>query len=201
MCRGKSQVHRLSGSATGHHVVPSDSPRAGAAGAGDSKLRLEEEHVPQHPRTLELVRVSGGAAARLQRLSQSGNGWSSDSGRPTNGLTNGYHAAGPPVEHIDRYARPCQNTMWVSCMQVRVGGQTNVTTSTSVTDGIIAPNMYQMLSQGSPVFRLKRISNPETSRPKPGNSSDADWPLRGPSRRSYASEMGAEDWDLLVRPL
>ena len=108
--RGKSQVHRLPSSAmVGHHAVPSDSPRASAAGGGggDNKLQLDEEHLPQHPRALELVRVSGGAS-RLQRLSQSGSGWSSDSSRQTNGLTNGYHAAAQPtVEHVDRCEFSC----------------------------------------------------------------------------------------------
>ena len=85
-------------------AVPTDSPRASAAGGGNNKLQLHEEHVPQHPRALELVRVSGGAAARLQRLSQSG--WSSDGERRSNGLTNGYHAAEPTGEHGDRCARP-----------------------------------------------------------------------------------------------
>ncbi len=100
--RGKSQVHRLSHSASTHLAVPTDSPRASAASGGDSnKLQPDEDHhVPQHPRTLELVRVSGGGAARLQRLSQSG--WSSDREHHGNGLTNGYHVEEKAGEHGDR---------------------------------------------------------------------------------------------------
>ncbi len=102
--RGKSQVHRLSHSASTHLAVPSDSPRASAAGGGgdSNKLQPDEDHhvMPQHPRALELVRVSGGAAARLQRLSQSG--WSSDREHHGNGLTNGYHANEKTGDHADR---------------------------------------------------------------------------------------------------
>ena len=113
--RGKSQVHRLSHSASAHVAVPTDSPhaspRASVAGGASNKLQLDhEEHVPQHPRTLELVRVSGGGAARLQRLSQSG--WSSDREHHGNGLTNGYHAAEPTGEHADRCARLLCRDLW-----------------------------------------------------------------------------------------
>ena len=155
-CRGNTQVHRQFGSAVAHHAVPSDSPRASAAGGENDKQQTDEAHQQlQHPRTMELVRVSGGGAARLQRLSQT-SGWSTDvsPGRPSNGLTNGYHGAAALVEPVDRF---------------------------------------------------KRLSNPETTRLIKAGQGDAEWPMAAPNglpdSRSFASEMGAEDWDLLVRPM
>ena len=146
-------MHRRFGSAVAHHAVPSDSPRASAAG-GDTKLLLDDQQhsQQQHPRAMELVRVSGGGASRLQRMSQTG-GWSTDvsPSRPSNGLANGWHAAAALVEPVDR---------------------------------------------------SKRFSNPE-ARSKPGDA-DAERPFAAangiPDSRSSASELGAEDWDLLVRP-
>ena len=149
-------MHRHFGSAVAHHAVPSDSPRASAAGGDGAKPQPDDaaRQLLQHPRAMELVRVSNGAS-RLQRLSQT-SGWSADvsPSRPVNGLANGYH--GTPAAPVE------------------------------------------------PVDRSKRFSNPETTRLKPGEG-DAEWPAAAVNgvadSRSIASELGAEDWDLLVRLL